>query len=394
MRQWFRIENAANDPTTAEIHIVDFIGSWDDDWFARNFGYEMGVTARAFIEELGKLPEAVKAIHLHINSPGGDVQGGVNIANALREQMSKGRTVETFIDGIAASIASVIAMAGSKVHIADNALVMVHNPWSIAIGNAGEMRKTADVLDTIRTQIINTYKWHSSLDDKALEKLMDAETWMDADEAIANGFATDKVEGLQAAAALDSRAMSRMSVPDKYRARVEALVKPAPAKACATCKSAIAADAMCYGATGVSGEFCAEKCLNDAIAKQPKVAAAAEVLRICREGECLDLAEALVAENATLETVSARVAEAKQQRAAAQARRTQIEALCKTAKVPELAVSYIDGGMSVAAVQAQLTVLTAKFDRVEIDGGLPPDHGKPKARIDTNAIYADMNKRK
>lgn len=360
MKGWYRLQNAASDPSVAEIHIIDFIGDWIDDWIKELYGDSSPVTAKSFIDELSKLPDTVKSLHIHINSPGGDVQGGINIANALREQASKGRTVETFIDGIAASIASVIAMAGSKVHIADNALVMVHNPWSIAIGNAGEMRKTADILDTIRTQIINTYKWHSPLDDKQLEKLMDAETWMDADEAIANGFATDKVEGLKAAAALDARAMARMSVPDKYRARVEALVKiPAPAP------------------------------------EPPKAAGALDVLRTCEAASCLDMAAALIAERATLEAVNERVGAERARRAAAVARETSIRALCDRATLPDLAASYIDGGMSVAAVQAQLTTITAKLDRVEIDGGLHPDAGAPKkARLDHAAIYATYNNTK
>ncbi len=355
-RQWFRFDNA-NDSSIAEIQILDFIGSWDDDWFARNFGYDMGVTARAFVEQLAALPEGVKAIHVHINSPGGDVQGGVNIANALREQQAKGRTVETFIDGIAASIASVIAMAGSKVHIADNALVMVHNPLTIAIGNAGEMRKTADLLDTVRGQILASYKWHSSLSDEALIALMDAETWMDADEAIANGFATDKVEGLKAAASIDPKALATLKVPEKFKARVDAVLRkpePEPAK--------------------------------------PVAAAAADVLRLCREGEVLDLAERLITENATVDQVTAAVTEAKNTRAASAARSKEITALCATAKLPELAAGYISGAMAPEAVRAHLTTVTAKIDRVEIDGSLNPSAGhKTKARIDVAAVYADLN---
>jgi ATP-dependent protease ClpP protease subunit len=276
MKSWFRFDNAAagGDQTVADIYILDFIGSWDDDWIARNFGYDMGVTARAFVEQLAALPSDVKTIRVYINSPGGDVQGGVNIANALREQASKGRTVETYINGIAASIASVIAMAGSKVHVADNALVMVHNPWSLAIGNAAEMRRTADILDTIRAQILATYKWHSKLTDEELIALIDGPdgqgTWMDADQAIANGFATDKVEGLKAAASISPKALAKLTVPEKFKARVDALLEqPAP---------------------------------------KPTAATAGDVLRICRESN-LDVAfaESLIADGAPLADVQSRV---------------------------------------------------------------------------------------
>ncbi len=358
-RQWFRFENAAGDDhSVVDIHILDLIGGWDDDWIARNFGYDMGVTARAFVEQLTALPDAVKTIRVHLNSPGGDVFAGVTIANALREQQaSKGRTVETIVDGIAASIASVIAMAGSKVTIADNALMMIHNPWSIALGEAKDFRKAADELDTIRNTIVATYKWHSSMSDKDIVKLMDAETWMDADEAIANGFATEKVEGLKAAALLEPKSLAKLTIPDKYRARVEQLLKPAPTPA-----------------------------------STPEPAAAADVLRLCREGHCLEQAEALIAQNATLDTVRTHIADVTAQRAAAQARANDITAICGTAKLPELAAGYIAGGMTPADVRAHLVTITAKLDTATIDGGLHPDRGtSTKPIINTAAVYAARN---
>lgn len=356
MRQWFRFDAKVDDSSVVDIYIIDVIGSWDDDWFARNFGYDMGVTARAFTEKLAALPEGVKTLNVHINSPGGDVQGGVNIANALREQqLSKNRTVETFIDGIAASTASVIAMAGSKVHIADNALVMVHNPWTIGIGNADEMRKLAGILDTIRTQIVNTYKWHSSLDEKALEKLMDAETWMDADEALANGLATHKVEGLKAAALIDKRGMASLKIPEKFKARVLQFVKPEP--------------------------------------ETPPAADAVEVMRLCREGEVADIAESLVKAKATLTVVKTTIEGEKTKRSQAADREREIRGLCATAQLPELADGYVKGQMSVDDVRAHLTTVTAKVDKTEIDGSLKPDQGKTKHSLNPADIYAERNKK-
>lgn len=358
MKSWFRFENAAADPTVAEIHIIDFIGSWGQDLMNRYYGEQIGVTARAFVEQLAALPEAVKTIKVHINSPGGDVQAGVNIANALREQQSKGRSVETFIDGIAASIASVIAMAGSKVHIADNALVMIHNPYTVGIGNAAEMRKTADVLDAIRGQIIATYKWHSSLDDAAIAALMDAETWMDATEAIDRGFATDKVEGLQAAASIDPRAVGALKVPEKFKARVDALLaKPEPRQ-------------------------------------DPVAAGTDDVLRLCADaGLDLAFARTLIDSKATLADVTAKVAGEKGRRAAAATRATEIRAACALANLPELAEGYIGGAMTLDAVKAHLAALRPKLDKAEIDGGLDPSQGgRPKARIDVAAVYAARNR--
>jgi ATP-dependent protease ClpP protease subunit len=343
MKPWFRFENVAAGETTADIHIIDFIGGWAQDAMNRAWGEDLGVTARAFVEQLNALKASgVKNARVYINSPGGDVQGGVNIANALRQWASEGRTVETYVTGIAASIASVIAMAGSKVHIADNALFMVHNPMSIIVGNAGEMRQMADVLDTVRTQIVATYKWHSNLSDEELIALIDGTdgqgTWMDADQAIANGFATDKIDGLKAAASITPAAVAKLAIPDHFKARVDALLeKPA---------------------------------------QRPAPAVAADVLRVCREAHCLELAEALLAEGAPLADVQSRVSAERARKDQATARSNEITAACAIAKLPQLAAGYIAGGLAVADVQTHLTTIKALIDnKTEIDGGINPDHG-------------------
>jgi ATP-dependent protease ClpP protease subunit len=354
VKHWYRMEAAAGDPAAVEIHIIDFIGDWIDDYWG------FGVTAKAFVDQLSKLPEAVKTIRVHINSPGGDVFAASNIANALREQQaSKGRTVETVVDGLAASAASVVMMAGSTIRVSDNALVMIHNPWTIAVGNAADMRKQADTLDTVRDTIVATYQWHSKLEAAAIIALMDAETWMTADEAIANGFATEKVEGLKAAASIDPRSLAKLTVPEKYRDLVDALVaKPTAAP------------------------------------PAPAAAAAADVLRLCREGECLDLAEGLLQAAATVDQVNARISTERETRQQARARETEIRSLCEAAKLPELAAGYVAGGMQAQQVRAHLTLLTAKLDRVEIDAGLAPDQGsRRKPVIDVVAVYAERNKR-
>jgi ATP-dependent protease ClpP protease subunit len=350
MRQWYRMQASAADPSVVEIYIIDFIGDWIDEY------YDFGVTAKSFVEQLAQLSDAVTTIRLHVNSPGGDVFAALNIANALRDQRaSKKRTVEVLIDGLAASAASILIMAGNTIRIGDNALVMVHNPWWVAIGSAADMRKAADNLEKIRETIIATYRWQSSLSEEALGALMDAETWMDADEAVANGFATEKIEGLKAAASLDPRALAKLTVPERYRARVDALLAtPAPPAA---------------------------------------PPAPAEVLRLCREGACLDLAEGLVTAGATLDQVQATVATARETRSQAAARASQIRGLCNTAKLSELADGYLQGAMPIDAIRAQLTVLTAKLDQIEIDGSLNPNQGvPPKVRIDVGAVYADRNR--
>jgi len=223
------------------------------------------------------------------------------------------------------------------------------------------MRRVADILDTMRGQIVATYQWHTDMSAEDLVAFMDAETWMNAEEALAAGFVTETVQGLQAAAAIDPKAVAQLRVPERYRARVEALVKrerPAPAPVAAASAEPVAA------------------------------ASAEEVLRACREANCLELAEALIRDRATAEQVQARLDSARTERAAAETRAAQITALCATAKLPALAAPYIASNMSLAGVQAQLTVVTAALDTIEIDGTLRPD--APGARAKTGPSAADI----
>lgn len=367
MRSWYRFNvQATAAPEEVEILVYGDIGRswWDDE----------AVEAKQFVEDLQALPDTVRAIRVRVNSVGGDVFEAVAIANALREQRtSKGRRVDVVIDGIAASAASIVIMAGETIQIAGNALVMIHNPFTLVIGNADELRKTADDLETVRAVIIATYRWHSPLSETELGTLMDAETWFDADAAVKHGFATEKITApaddqatdAKVVATLNRRALAQLKhAPEPFRARVAAFVKPAAA-----------APAPPPAPTPPPAPVHA--------------AAAADVLRLCREGECLDVAEALITVGATLEAVQARVGEERQKRTAALQRATEIRGLCSMARLPELAEGYIAGAMPLAAIRAHLTTLTAKFDNVEIDGTLdPPGAARRSALMPTaNEIY-------
>jgi ATP-dependent protease ClpP protease subunit len=358
-REWYRIAAKAEDASIAEIDIYDFIGDWIDGYWG------FGITAKQFLDQLAKLPEAVKTVKLRINSPGGDVYSATAIANLLRDQQaSKSRTVEVLIDGMAASAATIITSAGStgKVSIADNALMFVHNPWTIGIGNAKELRKAADDLDKMAGTIVTAYRWRSSLTDKELAELMDAETLMDADEAIGWGFADQKIEGLPAmACAYDPRGLPTVAnLPEKLRAKIQAMMKQ-PAE--------------------------------EPPAPQPADAAA--VLAACKAVGCLELAEELITAGATTDQVTERTRQAQEARAATAQRETEIRALCAAAKCPELADTYVNGGMPVATIKAQLTIITAKQDKIEIDASLSPDAGgaAAKTRLNSSAIYAERNAR-
>ena len=363
MKKWFEFKAQDEDASVVDIHILDFIGDWLDDLW----GFDGVTTAKAFVAQLAELPDTVRTIRLHINSPGGDVFGALNIANALREQRaSKGRVVEVIVEGLAASSASIVAMAGSPLRMSDNALLMIHNPWTVVIGEADEMLKAAEKLEKLRDTIVATYHWHSELDGDEIRTLMDGETWMDAGEAIANGFADEKIEGLKAAASIDPRAAAKLKVPDKYADRVKALVRsddPEP---------------------------------NPGPEPTPKPAAvdSAELVKLCGEaGLDIDFAQALIGEGLTAETAQGRIAAEKESRARAKARETEIRAVCKVAGLEEFADSYVTGGMAAEKVREQATMITALVDKVEIDAGIGPDDGsRRKPVIDYAETYARLNK--
>jgi len=147
--------------------------SWFDD----------DVTPQLFKEELNA---GNGNITVWINSPGGDCVAAAQIYNMLTNYSGK---VTVKIDGIAASAASVIAMAGDAVLVSPVSMMMIHNPATIAWGDSAEMQKAVAMLDEVKESIINAYEIKTGLDRKKLSKLMDAETWMDANSAVEYGFA-------------------------------------------------------------------------------------------------------------------------------------------------------------------------------------------------------------
>lgn len=187
----------------AEILIYEFIGA---DFFGE------GMSAKRFADELKALGELNKIV-VRINSPGGDVFDGQAIYTTLRGHKAE---VEVHIDGIAASIASVIAMAGDKIIMPENAMMMIHNPWGFAVGEAADMRKMAESLDKVRESILVTYRAQTELDNTELARMMDEETWMTAAEAVELGFADEMVESVKAAASFKLDYFR--NVPDKLKA--------------------------------------------------------------------------------------------------------------------------------------------------------------------------------
>ena len=154
----------------------------EDSWF------DDDVTPQLFKDEL---VNGSGDITVWINSPGGDCVAAAQIYNMLREYDGN---VTVKIDGIAASAASVIAMAGDKVLMSPVSMMMIHNPMTIAFGDSGEMQRAIDMLKSVKDSIINAYEIKTGLSRTKLAHLMDAETWMDAGKAVELGFADEIIK--------------------------------------------------------------------------------------------------------------------------------------------------------------------------------------------------------
>jgi len=163
------------------------------------------VTPKQFKEDLDALGD-IDTLNVYINSPGGDVFAGQAIYSMLKRHKA---AVNIYIDGLAASIASLITMAGDKVIMPQNAMMMVHNPWTIAVGNAADFRKIADDMDKIRDSMVTTYEARSALTKEEILGLLNAETWLSAEDCLEYGFA-DEIEGIkQVAACIDKDILGR-----------------------------------------------------------------------------------------------------------------------------------------------------------------------------------------
>ena len=177
---WLDVKNEADTPEERVLEINGEIAS--ESWF------DDDVTPKLFKDELlsGNGP-----ITIWLNSPGGDCIAASQIYSMLMDYAGE---VTIKIDGIAASAASVIAMAGTKVLMAPTALMMIHNPMTMAWGDKSEMTKAIEMLDEVKESIVNAYEIKTGMSRAKISHLMDSETWMNANKAIELGFADDILE--------------------------------------------------------------------------------------------------------------------------------------------------------------------------------------------------------
>lgn len=186
----------ALDDGVGEICIYGEISSYDY--------WEEDVTPTNFKKDLDALGE-IDTLNIYINSPGGSVFAGQAIYNIIKRHKAN---VIVYVDGLAASIASIIAMAGNKIIIPSNAMLMIHNPWNIAIGNSADFRKMADDLDKIGESLVAVYVERTGLSEDEIKTMMDNETWLTGKESLEKGFADEVEEEKLIAASLNDGVLS------------------------------------------------------------------------------------------------------------------------------------------------------------------------------------------
>ncbi len=371
-KKFYAISTRKNDQeTVAEIRIYDEIGFW-------------GVTAKDFVNELNLAIAEADKIVVSINSPGGNVFDAFAIYNALRRA---NLPIETRADGVAASAASLIFMAGDERVMPDNAMLMIHNAWTVAAGTAADLRKTADMMDKVRDGIVAAYTRSEQGDDEII-KMMDEETWMSALEAQALGFCTLIEKPVQVAASISANAMQMLE-------RLEAPQDLIDLLAVADNGDGAAVDEPELGSADDSAEA------DDKKAQEPVTPAAAEesepvsantliehVFAACRESGIPQLSNAILLGGVKDKpSVSARVKEAEQ-----------IAMLCSAAKLSEKAADFITSGLSVEQVRARLFDAVVASSESVVISNLQRDSAPPPAAalpvLNSHNIYAARAARK
>lgn len=180
---------------------------WDDS----------DITAKSFKEDLDAMGD-IDTLNIYINSPGGNVFQGQAIYSILKRHKAY---KNVYVDGIAASIASVIAMAGDAIFVPKNGMMMIHRPWTVAIGNMDDMLAAAESLEKIGISIKATYMERFKESEDKLQELLDAETWLTADECLEYGLCDEITEEKQIAASVNSKVLANYrNVPEFLKSNV------------------------------------------------------------------------------------------------------------------------------------------------------------------------------
>ncbi|POA21592.1 Clp protease ClpP [Pseudomonas sp. FW300-N1A1] len=344
-KSWYAVQASGEaEQRTIEVFVYGEIGYW-------------GVTANQFVLDLQAMDDGVSPVIVAFNSIGGDLFDGLAIHNALSRL---GERCTGRVDALAASAASVAVCGAHRVVIAANAMLMIHNPWTYASGDAEDFRKVAQVLDQTMEAIIAAYKSKApDIDETELRRMVDAETWLTANEAVALGLADEVGEGVKVKACLGQGGvlqryqhapadlLAQLDEPPESDPELEPVDPPAP----------------------------------------PVVDSAKLALMItqrCAEAGISNLVAPLLS---STKLESEEIVQAGLTRAKA------VNDLCVAARLPEFSVEYVAAGLDAPAVRARL------FDKIvgsgkgfEIDNSLPLDNDPPSKvqakQIDQPSIWS------
>ena len=348
-KHWYSLKASGEaEARSIEVYVYGEIGTW-------------GITANQFVRDLAAMDDGVSPIVVAFNSIGGDLFDGLAIHNALSRL---GERCTGRVDALAASAASVAVCGAHKVVIASNAMLMIHNPWTYAAGDAEDLRKVATALDQALEVIIAAYKAKSpNIDEVELRRLVNAETWLTASEAVALGLADEVGEGVTVKACLGQGGalqryqhapqalLAQLEEPPEQPPEPEPELKPEPEPE-----------------------------------KPPIVDSAALALLItqsCNTAGISNLIEPLINSTKLADeaTVNAAITNAKA-----------VRDLCVAARLPEFTQQFVASGLTAEAVRGRLFDKLVSGGGFEIDNSLPiNDDPAPKTQAkqpDTNAIYA------
>ncbi|SDH49398.1 head maturation protease, ClpP-related [Pseudomonas panipatensis] len=328
---WYSVKALGEEsgaPKTIEVYIYGEIGFW-------------GITSANFIEDLKAVDDGVSPVLVHFDTIGGDLFDGIAIHNTLR---ALGERCTARIDGACFSAGSVAACGAHRVEMANNALFMIHNPWTLAAGDAEDLRKLADMMDKAAEGIVASYQHRPlTIDDATLRQLISDETWMTAAEAKTYGF-VDEILGAGEPVAMNA---SLGKVLNRYR--------NTPAAARALLEN--------------QGPAPADPPANDPPADPPLSAEAAELAAEltaeCAKAGLADCASHLIKASGlkSREAVHAQLDRAKA-----------VKAVCLVANLPEEAQALIESGVDADGARLKLyDKIVARSSQVEIHNKTPLD---------------------
>ena len=343
-KHWYSLKASGEAETRSiEVYVYGEIGTW-------------GITANQFVRDLAAMDDGVSPIVVAFNSIGGDLFDGLAIHNALSRL---GERCTGRVDALAASAASVAVCGAHKVVIASNAMLMIHNPWTYAAGDAEDLRKVATALDQAMEAIIAAYKAKApNIDEVELRRMVNAETWLTASEAVALGLADSVGEGVSVKACLgQGGALQRYQhAPQALLAQLEEPPEPTP-------------------------EPIEPEPEKPSIVDSAKLALL--ITQSCNTAGISNLIEALINTTKLADevTVNAAISNAKA-----------VRDLCVAARLPEFTQEFVAAGLTAEAVRSRLFDKLVSGGGFEIDNSLPiSDDPAPKTQAkqpDTNAIYA------